>query len=271
MGSKIEKFVRVRGDLKRLESGFDESEYIIAAILNAFSWALLLMLLVISIFYIKGPLTSQIFIKSIIPSFITFLLLTLFFIYYPKILARKIDEEIEKELSYALRDMLVQINAGVFLFDAIRNISLSEYGYVSKEFERVVKDIDSGEAQERALEKMANRTNSQFLKEILWQIITVLRSGASLQLALKGMVQNLQRHRSAQIKSYSQEMNLWILLFIIIGVVLPSLGGTLIVILSSFWTEGGKEATFLTLIFGCFLCEIALIEFIRIRRPHIRV
>jgi flagellar protein FlaJ len=271
-------------DLKMIGSDVDKGEYIAVSIANAFLWAILLFLLLMALSYMRGSITSkqigtalssfrelQGFIGEvkwiIISGVLVFLIFLSFFMYYPRVLARKIVEDVDRDLVYALKDLLLQISSGVPLFNAMVNISKSGYGTISKEFRRTVQDINAGEMQEIALEKMALRTESEFLRRTIRQMLTAFKSGASLQAALKSVIKNLQQYQYSQVKSYTYELNLWVLLFIIISVAVPSLGITLLVVLSTFGGMSVNENFIIGLVGFCFFFEIALVEFIKSRRP----
>jgi flagellar protein FlaJ len=265
-------------------SDLDKGEYIAVSLSNALVWGVIILLLLFALSYARGTITPeqirtafsslktlQSFILNIrwviFGGVLVFFIFFSFFMYYPRVLARKLVEEVDKDLVYALKDLLLQISSGVPLFDAMVNISKSGYGTISKEFRRTVQEINAGEMQELALEKMALRTESEFLRRTIRQMLTAFKSGASLQAALKSVVKNLQQYQYSQMKSYTYELNLWVLLFIIISVAVPSLGITLLVVLSTFGGISVNESFIITLVGFCILCEIALVEFIKSRRP----
>lgn len=271
-------------DLKTIGSDVGKGEYVAVSILNSVAWALLIMLLVFILSYAKGGITPHQLSSALsslqemrnflmqqrwifISGGLVFLVFFAFFMYYPRVLARKIVEDVDRDLVYALKDLLLQISSGVPLFDAMVNISKSGYGAVSREFRRTVQEINAGEMQETALERMAMRTESEFLRRTIRQMLTAFKSGASLQAALKSVIKNLQQYQYSQIKSYTYELNLWVLLFIIIAVAVPSLGIILLVVLSTFGGISVNESFIASLIIFCIVCEVALIEFIKSRRP----
>jgi flagellar protein FlaJ len=285
VGNKISYiFPGLEYDLRMIGSDVEKGEYISISLLNALTWAVGVFILVFILSYAKGIITPKqigdVFSSTagfaefigairwiILAGVLVFVVFAFFFTYYPKVLARKIVEDVDKDLVYALKDLLLQISSGVPLFDAMVNISKSGYGTISKEFRRTVQDINAGEMQETALEKMALRTESEFLRRTIRQMLTAFRSGASLQTALKSVIRNLQQYQYAQVKSYTYELNLWVLLFIIVSVALPSLGITLLVILSTFGGISIDATGIIMLVAFSFFCQIALIEFIKSRRP----
>jgi archaeal flagellar protein FlaJ len=263
LGRALAKPFRLSKQLKILQSDFDEGEYVAISGVNAAAWAFLVLVLVRALAP-KLPLNTL-----LLPALATFVLLTLLFLVYPRILVRKAVEEIDRDLVYALKDVQIQISSGVSLFEALKNVSLAEHGLVSKEFRSVVQDINAGEAQDVALENLALRTESEFMKKTIWQIVIALRSGASLQGTVKNLVDNLKQFQSAKVKSYTQEMNLWILLYLIVAIAIPSLGATLITILSSFSTVQMREPVFIGLLVVCFIAEYVIIKYVKLSRPHV--
>jgi len=281
-------FPGLQYDLRLAGSALDAGEYIIASLFNAVAWALIVFILVFVLYYSRGSFTMAEFTGAFasaaalqeftslhtlvfIPPLAALVMLFLFFIRYPRILAGKIVEEVDKDLIYALKDLMVQINSGVSLYHAMLNVSKSGYGRISDEFGRVVQEINTGEAQDHALENMALRTESEFLRRTIWQIVTALKAGASLQGALASIMQALRQYQTQNVKAYAQELNLWILLYVMVAVAVPSLGITLLVILSTFGSMGVNQTFIIFLLLVCFISEFALIEFIKVRRPVLRV
>jgi len=275
-------------DLKLIDCPYTPGEYILVVFYNSLLWALLILAFMFFLFYMQGNIgaadfaaaTSSLdglfskvleFNSIFFAPIATFTLLSIFFLRYPKVLAGKLVEALDKDLIYALRDLLVQINSGVTLYDAMVGVSQSGYGSVSKQFETVVQDINVGQSQEAALERMALRTKSDFLHRAVWQIVTAMKAGASLKAALASVLSALRNFQSARVKMYTQELNLWILLYVMVAVTVPSLGVTLLVILSTFAGVGINDFLIVMLIFICFISEFLLIEFIKVRRPVIKV
>ncbi|MEM4389623.1 MAG: type II secretion system F family protein [Candidatus Micrarchaeia archaeon] len=276
----------LRYDLKLLKSDLDEGEYIIVALQNALAWTVLILLLMVGLYAAQGKVTKEVLARSLssapaladtlwrirlalLPALAAFFVFLGAFLYYPRVMVRKVVEAIDKDLVFALKDLLVQVSSGISLYNAMANIARAGYGRVSSEFGATVQDISAGESQERALEKMALRTESEFLKRTAWQMVTVLRTGASVRGALAALVTNLSQQQAASIKAFIQELNLWILLYVIVGIAIPSLGATLLVVLSLFSGSAVQESALVLLVSACLAAEIALIEYVRVKRPAI--
>ncbi|MBI2548669.1 type II secretion system F family protein [Candidatus Woesearchaeota archaeon] len=211
---------------------------------------------------------ASVVIAFLVALFFSFLVLVVLF-YYPKILAGKKAEQIDKSLTFALKDLLLQIHAGVPLYDALVNIAKAKYGLVSEEFARVVKSINSGKSIAEALEDLALTSESEFLRRTIWQLVNTMKAGASLQGALHSVIDGLTSNQRSSIKSYAQELNLWSLLYLLFAVAVPTIGTTLLIILSSFAGFGVTPVFFLMFIGLTFVIQIILIGFVKTRRPII--
>jgi archaeal flagellar protein FlaJ len=165
--------------------------------------------------------------------------------------------------------MLIQLSSGVSLCETMKSISRSNYGQVSEEFRDVVRDINSGLSETKALEKLAFKTNSDILKKTIWQVITTIKSGGSVVNAMQSEVEELVGKQMETIKNYSASLNLWTLIYLIIAAAMPSLGVTFLVIASSISSSGiGTEAVILIAVLA-FCVQAALIFLIRAQVPKV--
>ncbi len=80
-----------------------------------------LMLTGVPMFWIYGVSASFLF-----TAFVSFSQLA-----YVRVFVSKREKDIEKNLIFALEDILIQLNSGIPLFDILTNVSLSEYGELS--------------------------------------------------------------------------------------------------------------------------------------------
>ena len=116
-------------------------------------------------------------------------------------------ELLEKNLIFALKDLLLQVTSGVSLYNGLVNISKSNYGEVSKEFERLAKKINGGVPTERALEELSIETKSDYLKRATWQLTNTIKAGADLKESLKVIIAELTNSQKTKISDYAKELN----------------------------------------------------------------
>jgi len=207
---------------------------------------------------------------------LVFAILTAGFIYfnqrnYPKIFASHKSKDIEKNLIPALQDFLVQLNSGVATYRILVNIASSDYGEVSKEFTVITKKINSGIPQIQAIEESGKITHSRYFQRVLWQISNGMRAGNDMAIVIKESIRNLNDEQAIQIQSYGSKLNPIIMFYMLIAVIIPSLGITFMIIIFSMLN---LERSIIQLVFaGIFVIvvfmQIMFLGLIKSRRPSL--
>jgi len=144
------------------------------------------------------------------------------------------------------------------------------YGECSDEFRQVIRKVESGTSVVRSLDEVGMHTSSPFLRRIIWQIVNSMYAGSDISVALKSIGNDLTREKETKIKAYGQEMNLWSLMYMLMVIVLPSQGITLLIILSTLVDIFGsidKNLVFGGIICFMFMFQFMLIGIIKNKRP----
>ncbi|NYZ76016.1 type II secretion system F family protein [Candidatus Micrarchaeota archaeon] len=270
MGNLLVRFYpSLKYDLRSAGIDADTGAYAVAALISALIWGALMY--GFSYFALRTRGVDNAGIVSLGPGlFIAVVILLVQFV-YPRIIGRTVADKVDRELIFALKDMYIQINSGISLFDAMCNISKSDYGHVSDEFELAVREITAGESEEKALERLAMKTKSDCFKKALWQLITAMRSGSSTAGALRSVIDVLIGYQHRMIKNYASELNFWILMFMLVAATIPTLGITLSVVLSTFGRTGITPLLFVEFVVASFVVQAVMIGFLRSRRPEVYV
>jgi flagellar protein FlaJ len=188
----------------------------------------------------------------------------------PKVKIKKRSALIERNLGYALKDLEIQTGAGIPIFDAIVHVANGGYGECSDEFRQVIKKVESGQSVIRALDEVGMHTASPFLRRIIWQIVNSMYAGSDVSISLKAINEDLTREKETKIKAYGQEMNLWSLMYMLMVIVLPSQGITLLIILSTLVDIFGsidKNLVFGGIVIFMFFFQFMLVGMIKNKRP----
>lgn len=188
--------------------------------------------------------------------------------FYPSLVANRRVKDLEKNLLFALRHLLIEVRAGVPLFEAMVGVTRG-YGDVSDEFKKIVRDINSGEKQEGALNKAAKRNPSLYFRRALWQIVNALQGGSDVGSALQAITDNFSERQINQINRYGEELNPWTMIYMIIAVILPSLGITFLIILTSFTGLSIPKVIFPLILAGLAVFQFFFMGFIRGKRPSL--
>lgn len=190
---------------------------------------------------------------------------------YPKILAQRRMRKMDAELLDALRAILIQLNSGVPLFEAIVIISNQEFGEVSKEFKRVAQNINAGVPQIGALEEAALRNPSPYFRRTIWQVSNAMKEGAATKEVIASIISNLTKEQIIQIEKYGSQLSPLAMFYMMSAVILPVLGITFLIVLASFIVF---DEFLLKVIFGAILglvifFQIMFSGIIKTKRPSL--
>ena len=190
---------------------------------------------------------------------------------YPKMYANKRVKNIEKNLLPALQNILVQLNAGVPLFNIIVSIAQGGYGGVSEEFEKAIREINAGRSQISTLEDLASRNPSTYFRRAVWQMTNGMKTGTDLTLVMKDTISSLSEFQIIQIQKYGAQLKPVAMFYLLIAIIAPSLGTTFIILLSSFVaiSDFGIKVIFWSLYSGTIIFQFLFIGIIRSRRPNL--
>lgn len=255
--------------LKQAELDIEDREYISIAIFTAIFW---FSTLFATIFFLAQTLTgSSFFMINIICSSTISALFFVYLILYPKLIVVRKLRDLDRNLLYGLRDLAVQIKSGVPLFDAMVSISRKDYGKFSKELSVAVKKISTGESSTEALEDLALRNPSLNFRRSVWQMVNSIRSGTDLGSTLDNVVSNISNEQRVQIKKYGSQLNPLAMMYMMLGVILPSLGITFLIILSSFSGFPITEVIFWLILIVLVIFQFAFVGIVKSRRPSIEI
>ena len=211
------------------------AEQYISMCLAATSFVFIVLAILSTIFLLK---TEFFFLGPIIAFLFSF---GLFFMQlrYPSLLAFQKVRRLEADLLGSLSAIMIQVNAGIPLFEALVIVSRQEFGEVSKEFRKVTKSINAGVPQIEALEQMANKNPSPYFRSAIWQIINGMKEGSDVNIVLRSLIDNLTKGESIQIEKYGSQLSPVVTFYMMGAIILPALAITFAIAISSFLGLGG--------------------------------
>jgi len=212
-------------------------------------------------------------ITVLVPIVLFFVVYVFLFFYrlkYVEVLVNKRARRINRDLLYAGRHLLIELKAGIPLFNAMYGVT-EGYGEVSEQFKQVIKKINTGIAEDIALQDVADNTTSQYFRRLAWQMISAMRSGSDMSSALDAILDQISKEQIVEIKKYGQKLNPIAMFYMIMAVILPSLGITLGITLAGF--VGVKLSFSLLLLIGAALgfMQYMFLTVIKSARPDIEM
>jgi len=164
---------------------------------------------------------------------VLFMMMFMYFLKFPDVRIMRIQREIDKEIVYAGRFLVIELESGIPVYDAFKHVS-ANYPVIGKYFQNICEDIDLGTTIDDALNKAVELTPSQNFRRVLWQIINSMTTGADVATSLNTVIDQIVREQRITLNEYGRRLNPLAMFYMIIAVILPSIGITMFVILVSF-------------------------------------
>ncbi len=200
---------------------FSTAQYLVLSLTSSFLiYLFLLSLALTTSFFTPFNTTVKIISVTLIP----FGLAALFFsviLLWPKRIAIQRGKDITAELPFALRHLAAEISSGISLYRTIQAIASLDYGPLSEEFARTVREIEEGLDTTEALKNLAYRTQSEPLKKAALHIVRAIKVGGKLSSVINDIAEDTSFEIRLQIKEFGAKMNLFGVLFIFSVIVFP--------------------------------------------------
>ncbi|VVB77504.1 Type II secretion system (T2SS), protein F [uncultured archaeon] len=189
------------------------------------------------------------------------------FIRYPMDRSKIEGKDIEKDILFAARDLVISMRSGMPFFNAMAAVSTG-YGAASKEFAKVVELIQLGTPTEQAIDDISAKSQSKTFKRIMLQASVSIKVGADIVGALQGVVDEVMQERIIDLRRYGQRLNALAMFYLLFGVIFPSMGIAVAAILTTFINIFSITGTTLigVLVFIFFL-QIIFLNIMRSSRP----
>ena len=271
LGNRISKFfpgLNVR--LNQADIDISPREYLAIAFFALWFWTTIIfvLLLTLSLFIILPE--NFVYVLTVAPLVIGFLAF-FYIIQYPMLIISKKIRDLDRHLLFALRHMQVQIKSGIPLFDGLVSISKADYGLISEEFRNCVKKISTGLSETNALEELIFKNPSMYFRRIIWQITNAVRTGSDLGSTFDAIVENLASEQKVAIRRYGSQLNPLAMMYMMLAVILPSLGITFLVLLSTFSGFAVSEIIFWFILTILIVFQFSFVGLVKSRRPTIEL
>ncbi len=189
------------------------------------------------------------------------------FLQYPVIRAKRSSRNVEKDILFAAREMIISLRSGMPLYDAIKSVGTG-YGDASIEFSRIVDKVRFGAPLDEAVDSSIAASKSPSFRRIMLQASVSIKAGADVITALQGALDQLSQERVIEMRSYGQKLNAIAMFYMLFGVILPSMGIAVVTILTTFISIFSVTTSVLAMILVViFLLQIAFLRLIIRSRP----
>jgi len=252
LSARLEKsFPRLKLDLERAGIASKPRDLIKKCLTTA-SYFTAGLLLVSFMLFSKLGVSLVILIPMLV---IIYPVMFMYMLKMPSIQISRKKREVDAEVLFAGRYLLIEFWSGVPVFNALVSVS-KNYGTISTYFKEIVETVDAGVPLEDAIDQAVELSPSPRLRKLLWQIVNSIRTGSDISNSLEIILSQIEREQMIEVKGYGRKLNSLALFYMMIAVILPSLGGIMLVVVSSF--------TGLTVTLGVLLIAVAALAFVQL-------
>ncbi|HJX06378.1 MAG TPA: type II secretion system F family protein [Candidatus Nanoarchaeia archaeon] len=179
-------------------------------------------------------------------------------------------KKIDKDVLFAGRFLLIKLNSGKPLINSLVDASQS-YGVASSYFKEIIRDIDLGTPLEDALEKATDDCPSKKMRRVLFQINNALRIGIDVTQNLEAVLEEIANEQLVEIQRYGKKLNSLTLFYMLIAVVMPSLGLTMFIVVAGLVSLDVGPSTFFVFAFFIMLIEFMFLSLFKSIRPNVNI
>ena len=260
------QFPYLRKKLRQADMPEDVGRFVTKSLVTAFFMSIVISFGLPVILAVFGlPIETLVIIFPLL-----FVFVFLYAIRLPEVKTGQRMRELDKDLVFAGKQMLIELHGGVPLFDAMLGIT-RDYGEVSREFSKIVDRINMGDSVDVAMQQVAELNPSPAFRRVLMQLINSIRSGSDVAAALDLVLDQIAQEQVIAMKAYGQKLNPLAMFYMMVGVLLPSLGITLAVILSSFMNIALTGEILLVVAIVLVAIQYFFLSLIRTSRPRVDI
>ena len=245
------------------------TEKFVSEVLKKTIMSVVTIMILVFFFFNKNPKFILIIFATTIGS--TILLYLMNFKVVDATIYRR-GKDIDREVLFAGRFLLIKLNSGQPLINAIFDASKS-FGVANKYFKEIVRDIELGTPIEHALENAANYSASKKFQKILFNLTNAIKIGIDVSKSLNAVLDEISEEQLIEIQRYGKKLNSLTMFYMLLAIILPSLGMTMAVVIISMLPNMGSIADFLFWAFGILLIVIQFIFITMFKgiRPNVNI
>ena len=275
VSNKLSKRLKqLNTDLSQARMEFSAEEYLSLCL---FSSTVFFLLIGTLIFIFAAGMKKNLSIELSVPltAFAATFAITFFVflqqINYPKLVKLRRIRSLESNLMFGLRNILIKVNAGLPFFNVMVSIGNGNFGELSQEFGKAVKEISSGKNQADALKDLTENNPSPFFRRAMWQLVNGMKAGSDISDVLKEVIRTISEEQFIQINEYGSQLNPIALFYMLSTVIVPSLSVTFLIILSAFlgFSSFLVKILFWGLYGGVLFLQFFFIGIINTKRPSL--
>ena len=259
----VKRFPGLKNDLVQAGMKIKVEDFVKKTIMSTILVTFTLFICVFLIFLkLKIDLTLLILFIHLI--FVIFILL----MRIPKVKIKGKINDVDREIVYAGRFLLIELTAGVPLYNAMVNVS-KNFKYIGKSFKEIIDRVEVGIPMDQALAEVMEITPSDNFRKLSWQIMSAMQTGGDVSVAVAQIVDQISKEQMINLKQYNKRLNPLVMFYLMIAVIIPSLGIAMLSLLSTFLGFTLSFGSLIGIAVFIGVIQFFFLTMVRVSRPGI--
>jgi pilus assembly protein TadC len=182
----------------------------------------------------------------------------------------KIGKAIDKDILFAGKFMIIELKSGISLYQVLNNIA-ENYEGIGKHFKRIVQDIDLGTETLVAINNAILRTPSDNLRKVLWQLSNSIKTGIDVSTSLDTVLTQISKNQMIEVEKYGKKLNPIATFYLMLAVIIPSLGMVMGVVMASFLNFTINIWGFTVIAVSLSMFQLMFYGIIKVNRPSVEM
>lgn len=164
---------------------------------------------------------------SILAFLVFFSFLFFYFLNKPHYTFIQNEKIIETEIVSAIRFLILELKTQESLFEAIKQTS-KNFAAVGIFLDEIVNNVSLGKTLEQSLQEVVEICPSTHLRNIFWQLLNSLQTGADITTSLKVQLDDIIEAQKIRVEEYGRELNAFSLFYMMVAIIIPTIGFTIL-------------------------------------------
>jgi len=203
------------------------------------------------------------------PIIIMPIMMFIFFMLTPDSARIRREREMDYEVVFAGRHVVIALKSGMPLFDTFLGASKG-YGACSKEFSRIVDQVVMGVPINQAIRDVVANNPSKYFTRLMMQMANAISSGADVGNSIESVLDQISKEQVISLKEYSSKLTPIVMFFMIFGIIVPSLGIVLATVVFSAISGGNfgfPKELLIIVFFMIALIQLLFLGIVESSRP----
>jgi flagellar protein FlaJ len=219
---------QIKRDLIAAHMKISPQDFIRRSLQSSFLYAVMLSLL-----------SLMVVARAELPLFIPLIVFVAFFyivlmlqLKAPQVRLSRRVKLIDNDVLFTGRFLLIKLSSGRPLLNALSDTAKSP-GAASLHIKEIVDEINFGTPIEVALQLSVETSPSRYFRNVVFQITNALKVGLDVTQNLETVLSEIEAEQALEIEKYGKKLSSVALFYMILGVVIPSLGMTIFMVVAT--------------------------------------